>query len=192
MEEVTPRKRGKDVEAAIIRAILRQSFCEHTLFELNASHFAEYRDRRLRKVKPVTVAREFGIVHHCLDTARREWSIPLDNNPLDQLRRLTGFGKRDRRPLDGELERLMSSARFCRNPYIAPPIRFAADTAMRQGELLRARWRDVDLNALTLHVPKTKNGHPRTIPLSKSALKILGDLQSMDRDFIFPTTSSAV
>lgn len=39
-------------------------------------------------------------------------------------------------------------------------------TGMRRGELMALRWDNVDLNARTLHLPKTKNGDPLNLPLS--------------------------
>jgi integrase len=192
LDKVTPNKRSRDVETTLIRALLRRPLCGHTLFDLDTSHFAEYRDHRLRKVKLATVARELGLINHCLEIARREWNIPIDPNPMDQLRRPKGFVRRDRRLQDGEMDRLMTAATTGRNPYIAPLVRFAVETGMRRGELLRARWQDVDVKAGTLHIPTTKNGHPRTIPLTPGAFRVLVDLQPTDREFIFPTTPSAV
>ena len=41
---------------------------------------------------------------------------------------------------------------------------------MRFGELVSITWNNVDLDARTIHLPDTKNGHPRTVPLSTRAL----------------------
>ena len=42
---------------------------------------------------------------------------------------------------------------------------------MRRGEILNIRTEHI--NGQTLFIPQTKNGHPRTIPLTKRALNIL-------------------
>ncbi|WP_280136861.1 tyrosine-type recombinase/integrase [Microvirga vignae] len=44
---------------------------------------------------------------------------------------------------------------------------------MRRGELPSIRWKDVDPTALTIRILKTKNGHPRTIPLIPKAVEML-------------------
>ena len=44
---------------------------------------------------------------------------------------------------------------------------------MRRSELLAMRWDDVDLEARTVLLRNTKNGHPRTVPLSPRALEII-------------------
>lgn len=83
----------------------------------------------------------------------------------------------------------------CRNPYIDPLIRLAIETGMRQGELLRIRWADVDLVAGTLRIPITKNGQPRTIPLTPAAVQHLKTLSSPvapPHDHVFRTTARAL
>jgi len=45
-------------------------------------------------------------------------------------------------------------------------VQLAIETAMRQGELLRLRWEHIELNRRTAHLPDTKNGEARTVPLS--------------------------
>lgn len=62
---------------------------------------------------------------------------------------------------------------------------------MRRGELLSIRWQDVDRKARTVSILKTKNGHPRTIPLTPKALETLSGIPKT-ADRIFPVTPNAV
>jgi integrase len=74
-------------------------------------------------------------------------------------------------------------------------VEFGLETAMRRGEVLNAHWRDVDFTKRVLHIPRTKNGHPRSIPLTATALNLLArrfDEQAVAGDRIFPTTEDAV
>ncbi len=50
---------------------------------------------------------------------------------------------------------------------------FLLDTGLRRGEGLRLSCRDVDLDKGTLSVWETKNGHPRTVPLTRRVKNIL-------------------
>jgi integrase len=57
-------------------------------------------------------------------------------------------------------------------------IRVAVCTGLRRGELLRLRWRDVDLDGERLRVAsregeETKSGHERQLPLRGDALDVL-------------------
>ncbi|MGD1984414.1 MAG: hypothetical protein PVF93_10965 [Chromatiaceae bacterium] len=49
---------------------------------------------------------------------------------------------------------------------------------MRQGELLVSalRWEHIDLHRRTAHLPDTKNGVARTVPLSSTAVAVLRTL----------------
>jgi integrase len=61
------------------------------------------------------------------------------------------------------------------------------ETGMRLGELLAARWEDVNTLASEIEIRHTKNGKPRTIPLTNRALRILASLRqdARSQDLIF-------
>ena len=54
--ELTFLKRGRTDEETILWTIMRQPSCAENLLGLKAKHFAQYRDKRLRKVKAPSVA----------------------------------------------------------------------------------------------------------------------------------------
>src|SRR5262249_16626953 len=54
-------------------------------------------------------------------------------------------------------------------------IQLAIETGMRRSELLAMRWDDVNVEARTVLLRTTKNGFPRTVPLSTYALKLIKD-----------------
>ena len=56
LTELTFSKRGRTDEETILRTIIRQPIFAENLMDLNAKHFAQYRDKRLRKVKAPSVA----------------------------------------------------------------------------------------------------------------------------------------
>ena len=193
--EVTSKKRSKSTETYILNAFLRQPLANLTLLDVTPAHFSTYRDKRLKLVKPGTVNRELSIIKHALDIAKREWGIPLHVNPLADVKKLKVRNARNRRLSDDELSRLQESIGESRNLYLMPLIRFALATGMRRGEILMMRWDEIDLVRRTLHIPITKNGHPRTIPLSATALVILNELLAMggsnQSGQVFPVTSNA-
>jgi len=78
-----------------------------------------------------------------------------------------------------------------RSPLLAPIIRFAIETGMRRGEIVNVRWEDIDFETSTLHIPITKNGHSRTIPLTEEAGGILKALPSAD-ERVFPVSGNAI
>ena len=73
-----------------------------------------------------------------------------------------------------------------------PLVRFAIETAMRQGEMLSLRWEHVDLRTRTAHLEDTKNGEARTVPLSSRAAAVLEVLPHSIDGRVFPISAQAV
>jgi integrase len=57
--------------------------------------------------------------------------------------------------------------------------------------LLNLAWNAIDLAERTAHIPVTKTGHSRTIPLTGEALAILGDLPRTS-ERVFPLSPMAL
>jgi integrase len=70
----------------------------------------------------------------------------------------------------------------------------AIETAMRRGELLDLLWQDVDFRLRTVQVLQSKNGDRREVPLSRSAIAALRELNP-DANLqgrLFPMTGNSV
>lgn len=65
---------------------------------------------------------------------------------------------------------------------------FALETAMRSSEICRARREDIA--GRVLHIPKTKNGEARDIPLSAKAIRIIEQLPEIG-DTLFSLTDAS-
>jgi integrase len=61
---------------------------------------------------------------------------------------------------------------------------------MRRGELLAMRWSDVDLRGRKVKVTRTKNGHPRSVPLTVKATETFTSIEEKG-DCVFPITANA-
>lgn len=193
-DEITPQKRGHEIETMVLNAFLRHPICSRRLSDLSASDFASYRDRRLEQVQVASLRRELSRLRNMFEIARTEWYLPLKENPLDLVRLVGPVVRRERRLREGELERIIDSSKRARNIHLVPIIRFALETGLRRSEVLAARWGDVDLRNRLLRVPRAKNGHPRSIPLTQAAVAILEDVRAkVDGDGrVFPTTANAL
>ncbi len=69
---------------------------------------------------------------------------------------------------------------------------FALETAMRRGELLTLEWQDVHVAQGWVHLPDTKNGSPRDVPLSPKDQAILADLPHDLSGRVFPVHFEAL
>ena len=193
--EVTPTKRGAVSERSRINSILHCPIAHRTLAKLTSSDVATYRDERLKCVAPATVVRELNTVSHAIEIATREWGLWLPRNPVKLVRRPQVPRGRTRRLQEGEEARLMLACDLGRTPLLKPLLVLALETAMRRGELLSLDWQHIDLNRCVAHLPLTKNGDSRDIPLSRRAVAILRVLiadERRDTVRVFPVTGNSV
>jgi integrase len=199
LDEVVPRKKAGKNEACMIKGIMRRDtkLVSTTLDRLNAYQFADWRDKRLQNMKASSVCRYLGLIQHALETAMRDWQLPLRTNPVQDVRRPVIRNKRERRLRDDERAGLMDAARNYSNPLLAPLVALALETGMRRGELLAIRWQDVDARLSVVRLRTSKNGHARTVPLSGVALRTLAELRetrtaSAHDAHVFPMKGNAV
>jgi integrase len=90
-------------------------------------------------------------------------------NPAANLRKPPQPKGRTRRLEGDEGQRLMMACQASDNPYLAPLVTLAIETAMRRGELLGLDWDDLRLEQNYVHLALTKNGTSRDVPLSPKA-----------------------
>ena len=201
LNEITPTKRGSREETYRIKRALRTFIADIELDKLSPNHFAEWRDMRLQEVSPDSVKRELGTMSAICDHALKEWSL-LNDNPVHKIRKPKGAPARTRRPSDLEIEQICSALNWPLedNPYTKPDLDvqrvalsflFAIETAMRASEICDLTWQYVDLKRRVVHLPKSKNGHARDVPLSKRALEIIQLVKGINDVSVFdvPTES---
>jgi integrase len=191
-DEVIPKKRSADREASLLNAFLRHSLASVALSDVTTGMVSSYCSERLNSVKPATVNRELDVLRHAFGVACKNWDIPLRQNVFAAVTRPKIAPPRERRLQAGERERLKQACLECRNRFIPFLVELALETAMRRGELLAARWMDACFERRTLHIPVTKNGHSRTVPLSAAALVLLRELwsSSSSAERILPITEN--
>jgi integrase len=193
LREVTPTKRSRDPETWRLSSLKRRPIGQIKMSVLSSSHIASYRDARLREVSPSTVNKELNHLSHVIETARREWSVQIPDNPVRLVRRPKNARARDRRLVDDEEARLLEACNEARNPYLDHVVRLALETAMRQGEIVSLAWKHVDLIRRVAYLPDTKNGEARAVPLSTVAAETLRRLPRSIGGQVFPgLTAEAV
>jgi len=205
-KDVVPTKRGAEVEALRVNALMRDELGRYKLSALSPLVLAEWRDRRLAAgCVGATVRRELDILSAVFNWARRELMIAVEN-PVGSIRRPPPSKARDRRLEGDEESRLMAALEDgpgtradgkkyrhgTRNPWVRPVVDLAIETAMRRGEILSLTWDNINLKQRTAHLPETKNGEARTIPLSSRAITLLSDLPRSIDGRVFPITANAL
>ena len=189
-EHVSVNKPGYRWEEIRINAVKQSGLGRVRLTELAPSHFAEWRDERLKTVSGSTVLRELKLLTHACNVAVKEWGW-LHENPISSITRPKESPPRDRLISPGEIERVLFA---CGYDYEATPqtalsrvgaaFLFAIETAMRAGEIAALSRNLVDFDKQIATLLTTKNGKPRKVPLSKEAIRILKQLPA-NEDLFF-------
>ena len=114
----------------------------------------------------------------------------IDVHPLKagKVKKLKESGGRKRILTLDEEQRLYTAAAESRWPMMWLFLRMALTTGARKSELLKLRWKDVNLDESVAIIPKTKNDEPRALPLVtdvKTALIEAQKVRSLKSDFVF-------
>jgi integrase len=204
--EVTPSKKGAAQEKYRINALRNTALAARMLASIRGADIAALRDAETaRGLAASSVTKLLALLSHLFETARKEWGIEVENS-VAKVKKPKVDNARERRlsadewsfllaALDEPGDAVKTKDKDRRNEHTPKIVRWAVETAMRQGEILALEWKNVDLKKRTAHLPDTKNGTSRTVPLSSTAAALLepvGNVQSIQKGKVFPTTASAL
>jgi integrase len=198
--EVSIHKRGHHWEAFRLAAIGRhvldgRPLGERLIRDITPELIGRWRDHRLQgtpakgyadAVGGSTVNRELNILSHVFTTARREWKW-VKESPTKDVRRPKDPAHRDRLITSDEIERLCIALGFDDTPVttkkatVAAAFLFAIETAMRAGEICALTRKNIQGHVA--HLPRTKNGTKRDVPLSARAIEIINLMPPGERVF---------
>lgn len=192
LREVTPKKRGHRAEMFRLKRTIDDELAEVRLRQLGPEHFAAWRDRRLNSVGAASVLREWATLSNVCNVAVREWRW-LRSNPMAGLKKPDQPRPRQRLISQNEIDAII---RACGADYstaqgrVGAAFLFAIETAMRAGEICGLTW--VNVKERYAHIPVTKNGLSRDVPLSDKALKILNSLGTRGGEGVFNLTAASL
>lgn len=193
--EVSIHKKGFRWESIRINRFLDEAIASIRLPDLNEVHISQWRDERLKQVSSGTVNREWNLLSNACSIAQKEWKWLLDN-PFHNVRRPKNPKPRNRRPTEIEIKAILYSLGYEKSGVLETISSrvgaiwlFAMETAMRAGEIVGLEWRYVHLDKKYCHLPETKNGYSRNIPLSSEAIRILHQVKGVDEKSVFKVSS---
>ena len=186
-KEVVPKKRGAVQESSVLAAWRETALSLRMVATVRGADVAALRDDWLKVLAPATVLRRLAVLSHVFNTARREWGMESMANPVELVGMPTPDNARTRRVVvhpsaqrtrgrtraNDELARVIAATE---SPWLPIIVTLAVETAMRRGEIVGLRWEHVDLARRVAHLPSTKNGSKRDVPLSQVAVAALSEL----------------
>lgn len=177
-KDVSPTHRGARWEKIRLLAFEELiPFHSRAIDRIQAPDIADWRNERLKSVSPSTVKRELGLLSAVFEIAKSEWHWTAIN-PVKEVKKPQEAAHRTRTVMPDEWRALMRAVGWFpgRRPqsgtaWAVAAFCLATRTAMRAGEVLSLK--SVDLNRRVAHLPTTKSGKPRDVPLSRQAVRIL-------------------
>ena len=182
LNEITSQKKGKESEQRRIKRLLKEPLCDEKIHTLKTKNFVEYKNKRIKDGKR-TCHYDLVLLRHMYNVAINQWNLIKIENPLINVPKPKLNPPRESRLTEAEYTYLVKGN--YPQIHLRNIIELSIETAMRRGEILNIK--PEHLKGQTLLIPETKNGHPRTIPLTKKALYILENTQ-----LPFPMSANAV
>ncbi len=191
-------KPTKDWADAVIRwceeSQHKKSFCcDQAKFRwldkhLNGVLLADITRDRIEKIalikeensSPATVNRMLALVRAILRKAEREWEW-IDKAPVVRMRKEDN--KRIRWITPEEAERLKKEL----PKHLAEAMVFALQTGLRESNITKLEWSEIDFNRCHAHIPahKSKSGKAIAVPLNTAAMDVLRKQAGGHPRFIF-------
>lgn len=144
------------------------------VLRFNVLRLREARERLHKGRAPGTVNRYLSAMRAAWNWARAAGLVPQDLLWPSRLMLPEPKG-RTRYLNDGELAALLKAAE--QSPVLYGAIVVSLATGVRQGELLRLKWADVDLEGGSVRVLETKNATPRAVHVPSAAVEALRALK---------------
>lgn len=186
--EIVPKKKGASQELNRIKHLRHYPLANRFLATIRGSDLASFRDELLTEgYAPSSVVRSLAILSHLFNVARREWGMESLVNPVELIPKPKVQNERVRRirtatvTLKDEtgqwtsktLDELEMVAMVTESAELPSIITVAVETAMRRGEICALVKKHIDYKIRVAHLPETKNGTARDVPLSSKAVAAL-------------------
>jgi len=198
LQTVSYRKDIEEIRRKFKKDIL-PSIGHMALADVKRSHITDLADEINKRGSPSMAKNAITLLRQLYQAAvEREW---VEHDPSVGIRKDRFGGKtrpRKRHLSESEIKELanrLDSSTMKQENKIALWLQLG--TLLRSGELLRARWIDIDFDEKRWSLPEsheelhTKTGEPHHIPLSPFVLKLLNQLKGLTGNsaWLFPDTT---
>lgn len=150
---------------------------ETSIHDISPQMLTDWRNSRLKKVSQASVLRDISLFSAIFSYAQKELFL-INTNPFSLVSKPSQPKARNRRISEEEIELILNAHDYQigqiptkQEHFIAWAFLFAIETTMRQGEILSIRRSDIFEDYI--HLPMTKNGDARDVPLLDSAKELL-------------------
>ncbi len=150
---------------------LKREFGQRKMSELSTAEIQGYYNRKVSGTCASTANRNLALLKAVINRAK-DWGDFHGDSPADKVKRQRDNPSRTRFLSVKEIEKFLEKC----DPRLYPMAVCALMTGMRQAEVFRLDWKDVDLEHGNIHVHETKSGRSREIPITSKLRAVLGGL----------------
>lgn len=159
--------------SAIINHLHNFSGRRHLTFgEVTPTFCRDFRDYLSKHLKGETPADYFKRFRSILNDAERDGII--ERNPSRGVKNSNPVAGQLRKDVLTDQEIQLLSTTACGNIEVRRAFLFACFTGLRGGDIRSLTWEQIDLYSNTMTIVQNKTGHALTVPLNKTALRLLG------------------
>ena len=181
-DEISPTHKGERWERVRIAKLKRDSIADIQLKNLTTSDLQHWIDRQT--TSSGSIRRELNVIQSVLKYCRNPWRYMHHDITKDLVKprlpkhRTRRISEEEESAIVRALGYAMDKPIKTNRQILAVAFLFALETGMRQGEIWKMMWENIDLDNRFVILPDTKNGESREVPLSSEALKLLKHLPS--------------
>lgn len=169
--------RGHASVEMILRLHLVPRFGRMRVNDITRAVVAQFlAEKRAAGLAPATVEKLRAVLSRSYELASQAGVEGCDKNPARGLPRRPLNNARNRFISAEEAGRLREAVADSQNPQLQHIVGLLLLTGARVRELLDAKWEHVDIERQSWHIPHTKTGVSRHVPLSTAALAIIAVL----------------
>jgi integrase len=166
-------------------------FKDKLLSKIKFQDIEDYKTARLkdqthrkRSVKPATINRELISLQGLFTIAKKKGKFDGEN-PLKEIKSLDEQHRRMMILDKDEIQRLVEAS----SGYLRFMIILALSTAMRKGEILSLRWKNIDFDEGYIYITQTKSNVPRKVPMNSIVKAALSGIKK-EGEFVFQSTKT--
>ena len=168
-------KRGWETEKYIVEEFA-SLFGDTPLAEITTWQIEKWKAETGKRLNPVTVNRRLTVIKHIFKKAV-EWDL-VKSNPATSVKRFAVTSERTRFLTQDEIQVLLKACeKQVTSPWLLPLVTLALNAGMRQGELLKLKWENVDLERESITIIQSKTLRRKTIAINQQAREALNWLQ---------------
>ena len=175
LEHARTYQRRPEATEVILRRLIAE-FGRKRINEIAPQAIEQYLAKS-RETMAMSTVEKIRVTLHRSFVLAEKWGVPgADKNPVKAVARPRFENKRERYLTGDEATKLLTACGESSNRMLLPIVRLLLLTGARKRELLDAKWEHVSVERRAWHIPDSKTGKARYVPLSQAALEVIAAL----------------